>query len=107
MDSVEVTIFPGDLDGKESTCNAGFNAWVWKIPWRREWQPTPVFLPGESHGRRSQKHAVRLMEAQMFFFPIKSQIVNIQGFAGQVVCVATTQPCPPGAQKQPRQFVQE
>ena len=27
--------------------------WVGKIPWRRKWQPTPVFLPGESHGRRS------------------------------------------------------
>ena len=25
----------------------------WKIPWRRKWQPTPVFLPGESHGQRS------------------------------------------------------
>ena len=25
----------------------------WKIPWRREWQPTPVFLPGEFHGQRS------------------------------------------------------
>ena len=24
--------------------------WVGKIPWRRAWQPTPVFLPGESHG---------------------------------------------------------
>ena len=31
----------------------GFNPWVGKIPWRRKWQPTPVFLPGESHGRRS------------------------------------------------------
>ena len=27
-----------------------FDPWVWKIPWRREWLPTPVFLPGESHG---------------------------------------------------------
>ena len=27
--------------------------WVRKIPWRRKWQPTPVFLPGKSHGRRS------------------------------------------------------
>ena len=27
--------------------------WVGKIPWRREWQPTPVFLPGEFHGQRS------------------------------------------------------
>ena len=30
-----------------------FNAWVRKIPWRRKWQPTPVFLPGKSHGQRS------------------------------------------------------
>ena len=29
----------------------GFDPWVRKIPWRREWQPTPVFLPGESHGQ--------------------------------------------------------
>ena len=26
---------------------------IGKIPWRRKWQPTPVFLPGESHGQRS------------------------------------------------------
>ena len=31
----------------------GFDPWVGKIPWRRKWQSTPVFLPGESHGRRS------------------------------------------------------
>ena len=31
----------------------GFDPWVGKIPWRRKWQPTPVLLPGESHGRRS------------------------------------------------------
>ena len=31
----------------------GFDSWVEKIPWRREWQPTPVFLPGESQGQRS------------------------------------------------------
>ena len=30
-----------------------FNPWVRKIPWRRKWQPTPVFLPGDSHGWRS------------------------------------------------------
>ena len=30
-----------------------FDPWVGKILWRREWQPTPVFLPGESHGQRS------------------------------------------------------
>ena len=31
----------------------GFNSWVGKIPLRRKWQPTPVFLPEESHGQRS------------------------------------------------------
>jgi len=44
---------------KNPPANAGdirdveFNPWVRKIPWRRAWQPTPVFLPGESHGQRS------------------------------------------------------
>ena len=40
----------GGSDGKES---AWFHPWVGKIPWRRKWQPTPVFSPGESHGQRS------------------------------------------------------
>ena len=31
----------------------GFHPWVGKMPWRRAWQPTLVFLPGESHGQRS------------------------------------------------------
>ena len=31
----------------------GLASWVGKIPWGRKWQPTPVFLPGESHGQRS------------------------------------------------------
>ena len=31
----------------------GFDPWVGKIPWRRKWQPTPVFLPEEFHGQRS------------------------------------------------------
>ena len=30
-----------------------FDLWVGKIPWRRKWQPTPVFLPGKTHGQRS------------------------------------------------------
>ena len=43
--------FPGGSDGKESTCNAGNLGLVPELgrsPWRRAWQPTPVFLPGES-----------------------------------------------------------
>ena len=46
----------GGSDGKEYTCQCrrhGFDPWVRKIPWRREWLPTPVSLPGESHGQRS------------------------------------------------------
>ena len=41
----------------ESVCpqcgRPGFDSWVRKIPWKRKWQPTPVFSPGESHGWRS------------------------------------------------------
>ena len=48
--------FPGDASVKETTANAGdikrhrFDPWVGKIPWRRAWQPTPVFLPEKSYG---------------------------------------------------------
>ena len=50
---------PGWHSGKESACQCrrhkrhGFNPWVGKIPWSRKWQPTPVFLPGKSHGERN------------------------------------------------------
>ena len=54
--------YPGGAGGKELSCQCRrsemhrrcrFEPWVGKIPWRRPWQPTPVFLPGESHGQRS------------------------------------------------------
>ena len=51
--------FPGVTSGKEPAClcrrreRHGFNPWVEKIPQRRTWKPTPVFLSGESHGQRS------------------------------------------------------
>ena len=50
------TELPWWLRGKELACQCRryrFSPWVWKTPWRRKWQPTPVFLPGESHGQRS------------------------------------------------------
>ena len=43
--------------GEEPACHCrsrkkhGFDPWVGKTPWRREWQPTPVFLPGKFHGQ--------------------------------------------------------
>ena len=51
--------FPGGASDKESACQCrrckwhGFLRWVGKIPWRRARHPTPVFLPGDSHGQRS------------------------------------------------------
>ena len=50
--------FPGGPTGKEPACQCRrckrcrFDPWVGKIPWKRAWLPTPVFLPGESHGQR-------------------------------------------------------
>ena len=51
--------FPGGTNGKEPACqhrrhkSCKFDRWVRKIPRRRAWQHTPVFLPEESHGQRS------------------------------------------------------
>ena len=51
--------FPGGTSSKELACQCrrcrrlGFGPWIRKISWREAWQPTPVFLPGESHGQKS------------------------------------------------------
>ena len=52
------TLFGQRLKGKEPACHAGDSGDMGSIlgredPWRRKWQPTPVFLPGKSHGQRS------------------------------------------------------
>ena len=50
--------FPAGAVGKESTCQCRrhkrcrFDSWIGKIPWRRKWQRTLVFLPGKFHGQR-------------------------------------------------------
>ena len=49
-DSLEKTLMLGKIEGGR---RPGFDPSVGKIPWRRKWQLTPVFLPGESHGLRS------------------------------------------------------
>ena len=47
-----------EVKKKKSSCNTRdtgrhrLDPWVRKFPWRRKWQPTPVFLPGKSHGQR-------------------------------------------------------
>ena len=51
--------FPDGSAGKEPTCQhrrckrLGINPWVGKIPWRKKWLATPVFLPGKFNGQRS------------------------------------------------------
>ena len=51
--------FPSGASGKELICQCRgrkrceFNPWIWKICWRRAWQSTTIFLPGESHGQRN------------------------------------------------------
>ena len=66
------TGFPGSSAGKESACQCrrhGFIPWVGKIPWRRKWQPTPVFLPGKSHRQRNLAgySSVRLLSCVRLF----------------------------------------
>ena len=54
---------PGVSDSKESACNVGdpgSKSWVRKIPWRRDWLLTPVFLPGEFHRQK----AVHMVNSQ-------------------------------------------
>ena len=61
--SNHMSVFDNELQGlpwwlrQQRIClqcrRLGFNPWVGKIPWRQEWQPTAVFLPGEVHGQRS------------------------------------------------------
>ena len=71
--------FPGGSDGKKNQPETWDN-WVGKKPWRRAWQPTPVFLPGESHEQRSlvgyshwackesdmTKHSIALLKVDIF-----------------------------------------
>ena len=54
-----VLVVKNGTSGKEATCDTGdimrhgFDPWAGKIPWRKTWQPTPLFLSGKSHGQRS------------------------------------------------------
>ena len=56
---IELMSFPGGASGKGPACQCrrgkrrGFNPCIGKVPWRRKWQPTPVFLPGESQRQSS------------------------------------------------------
>ena len=74
----------------------GFHSWVRKIPWRRKWQPTPVFLPGEFHCQRSQagyspwtrKSQTRLSDQITTMYKIKAYVCVM------CICCSVAQSCP-------------
>ena len=59
VNKAEIDVFLELSCGNEFACQCrrcrrcGFDPWVRKILWGRKWQPTPVFLPGKSHGQKS------------------------------------------------------
>ena len=60
-----------------------FDPWVRKIPWRREWQPTPVFLPGEFNGQKSlvgTVHGITKSRTQLssYHFHFQKEVMNIE-----------------------------
>ena len=81
------------LSGKESACQCkrlmrqGFDLWVGKVPWRKKWQPTPVFLPGKFHGHRSLTgYSPRVAESDMMkHTQCQGRGCLLQLFHGQVV----------------------
>ena len=90
----QVYWLPRWLSGKESACRyrrlrrCRFNPWVGKIPWRRKWQPTPVFLLGKSLADYSpwdhegldatqHEHATTLSKVYHYFYFVKEDILYI------------------------------
>ena len=66
--------FPGNSDGKKSACNVGDLGLIpglGRFPWKSEWLPTPVFLPGDFHGQRNlagYSHGVTKSQTQLSDF---------------------------------------
>ena len=57
-----------------------FDPWVRKIPWRREWQFSPVFLPGESHDRETWQATVYVVAE----LDTTEELLYLDGLAGKV-----------------------
>ena len=88
------------LSGKDSTCQCqrhkrhGFSLCVWKIPWRKKWQPTPIFLLGEFHGQRTllgyspgshtELDTTERLSTQKFKKPFLAQKVKCQSLSNCV-----------------------
>ena len=79
--------FPGGGSDKVPACQCRrhkrhrFDPWVRKIPWRRAWQPTSVFMPGESLGQRSlatRVHRVTQSQTQLKQLSKNTQSVEVK-----------------------------
>ena len=64
------------------TLKSMYDSWIGKIPWRRKWQPSPVFLPGESHGQTSlvteQSDVTEHIHKITFIYPAISTYMHAQ-----------------------------
>ena len=88
LNQTELSCFPSGSNGKESPCHAGDlgsvpgKIRIRKIPWRREWLPTPVFCPGEFHGQRTGTEDIREMQIKTtmryYLIPVRMAIIKKQ-----------------------------
>ena len=90
-----------DSDSKESTCQCRrprFDSWLGKTPWRREWIPTPVFLPGEFHGQRSlagySPWGLKELDTQRFRHDLATTTLKVAAAATAAAAAKSIQSCP-------------
>ena len=99
-DSMEKTLMLGKTEGRRRRRGRGWDVWralpiqwtkIWANSWRRKWHPTPVFLPGESHGRgawwAAEAHAVAQSWARLSGWHLRfhQEIVKDRGLWRAVV----------------------
>ena len=97
------TVIPGGASIKEATCQCRrhkrcrFDPWVGMIFWRGVWQPTLVFLPGESHGQRSlagYSHGVSQSHAQLKWVSVGSPSHPLALLTAAAAAAKSLQSCP-------------
>ena len=90
--------FPGGVSDKELACQRRrckrrwFDPWVGRIPWKRAWQHTPVFLPGDSCGQRSLADVVRGVTKS--WTRLERLSMHAQAFTWGLLCLRCLSPTP-------------
>ena len=78
---------PGSTSGKEPACQGrrcerpGFDPWVGKMPWRRVWQPTPVFLPGEPTDKGIRWATVHAAKSRTWLRQLSTRVLGLPLFS--------------------------